>query len=212
MADVQVPIDSLDQQIGADVSGDTNTYVHTDEDKAQEEYVEPNTSDGVLEGDGVDAEVQTDVSLEERLSQVEAQVEEYRNQYLRAVADHKNYKRRTETEREELKKHAGASLLLKLLPVIDDFERALENAPSELVDTSWGDGMRMIAEKLNTILQSEGVTPIEALDQDFDPNMHHAVLYEEVDGKDGKVVAELQKGYMLHDRVLRPTMVKVGKC
>lgn len=150
-------------------------------------------------------------ALDERLAQAEAQAAEYKDQWLRAAADFKNYKRRAETERAELIRSASAGLILKLLPVIDDLERALENVPPEVVETQWWAGMKLIDQKLRTVLESEGVTPIEALGQEFDPNVHEAVLYEEAEGQENKVIAELQKGYKLRDRVLRPTMVKVGK-
>lgn len=149
--------------------------------------------------------------LQQRLAQAEAQAADYKDQWLRAAADYKNYKRRTETERSELIRSANAGLVLKLLPVLDDFDRAIANIPPEIAETPWWGGTQLIAQKLRTILESEGVTPIEALGQDFDPNLHEAVLYEEAEGQDGKVIAELQKGYKLRDRVLRPTMVKVGK-
>jgi molecular chaperone GrpE len=94
---------------------------------------------------------------------------------------------------------------------MDDFERAAASIPPEIAEHPWWAGTQLIEQKLRTILESEGVTPIEALGQDFDPNLHEAVLYEETEGQEGKVVGELQKGYKIHERVLRPTMVKVGK-
>ncbi len=155
-----------------------------------------------------------DVSKDEllhRLEQAEAQAAEYKDQWLRATADYKNYKRRTEQERGELIRNASSGLILKILPVLDDFERAMASVPPDVAATSWWAGMQLIDQKLRTILESEGVRPIEALGQEFDPNCHHAVIYEEAQGQENKVVEELQKGYTVHDRVLRPTMVKVGK-
>ncbi len=149
--------------------------------------------------------------LQNRLAQAEAQVAEYKDQWMRAVADYRNFKRRTETERSELIRNAGAALILKLLPVLDDFERAIANVPPEVAETPWWQGTQLIAQKLRTILESEGVKPIDALGQDFDPNLHEAVIYEEAEGQEGKVIAELQRGYLLHDRVIRPSMVKVGR-
>ncbi|MCU0490563.1 MAG: nucleotide exchange factor GrpE [Chloroflexaceae bacterium] len=149
--------------------------------------------------------------LLEKLAQAESQAADYKDQWLRAAADYKNYKRRTETERAELLRSASGGVILKLLPVLDDFERAIANIPPEVAETPWWGGTQLIAQKLRTILESEGVTPIAALDADFDPNLHEAVIYEDAPGQEGKVVAELQKGYKLRDRVLRPTMVKVGK-
>jgi molecular chaperone GrpE len=147
-----------------------------------------------------------------RLAQLEQENEELRNNWLRAVADYKNFKRRADQERADLIRGASAGLLLKLLPVVDDFERAAASAPAEFAGSPWFEGFKLIAQKLATILESEGVQPIAALGKEFDPTQHEAVIYEQTeDNSDGKVVAELQKGYKLRDRVLRPTMVKVGK-
>jgi len=145
-----------------------------------------------------------------RLARAEAEATDYKNQWLRAVADMKNYKRRAEHEREELKKNANAGLFLKLLPILDDLERAIENIPPEIAESAWWEGTSMIAQKFRLLFESEGVKPIEALDHPFDPNFHHAITYEEAPGKEGLVTSVLQKGYTLHDRVLRPAMVKVG--
>jgi molecular chaperone GrpE len=149
---------------------------------------------------------------QERIARLEQENEELRNNWLRAVADYKNFKRRADQERADLIRGASAGLLLKLLPVVDDFDRAATSAPREIAGSPWFDGFKLIAQKLQTVLESEGVIPIEALGQEFDPNQHEAVIYED-GGESGdiRVVAELQKGYKLRDRVLRPTMVKVGK-
>jgi molecular chaperone GrpE len=170
----------------------------------------------VVEGEVVDEEVsppgdQATTSEPQQPSQAEAQAEEYKDQWLRAVADFKNYKRRAEMERDELKRNANANLILKLLPILDDFELAIGNVPPEVAETPWWEGTTMITQKFRMLLESEGVTPIEAVGHEFDPNLHHAVSYEEIDGQNDKVIEELQKGYKLRDRVLRPAMVKVGK-
>jgi molecular chaperone GrpE len=150
-------------------------------------------------------------AVQQQLAAAETQAAEYKDQWLRSVAEFKNYKRRIEAERADLIRSASGRLVFKLLPVLDDFERAIDNIPADIADTAWWGGTQLIAQKLRTILESEGVTPIEAVGQDFDPNLHEAVLYEEAPGQDGKVVAELERGYRLNDRVLRPTKVKVGK-
>jgi molecular chaperone GrpE len=161
----------------------------------QEDQAEP----GVQEG-------------QDRLTQLENENADLRDKWLRAVADYKNFKRRADQERADLIRGASAGLLLKLLPVVDDFDRAAAGAPQEIASSPWFDGFKLIAQKLQTILESEGVAPIAALGQEFDPNQHEAVIYEDGgDGSEVRVVAELQKGYKLRDRVLRPTMVKVGK-
>ncbi len=136
------------------------------------------------------------------------QAEQYLANWQRAQADFANFKKRTEQDRAEFSKFANSVLMCSLLSVIDDFERALETS-SEAVGSGWVEGIELIYRKMMTELESQGLSRIEAEGQDFDPNFHQAVLYEE--GKEGQVIEELQKGYMLHDRLLRPTMVKVGK-
>lgn len=149
--------------------------------------------------------------LQARLTAADQQAAEYKDQWLRAVADFKNLKRRTDSERAELMKGASVGLLMKVLPIVDDFERAVENIPPEIAESAWWGGTQLIQSKLRMLLESEGVTAMEVLGQDFDPNFHDAVMYEDAAGQDGKVIAELQKGYMLRDRVLRPATVKVGR-
>ena len=96
--------------------------------------------------------------------------------------------------------------------MVDDIERALNSVTPDVASTPWYGGFKLIPQKLQTVLESEGVTRIAALGEDFDPNIHEAVIYEAAgEGQEGKVIAELQKGYKLRDRVLRPTMVKVGQ-
>lgn len=147
----------------------------------------------------------------ERIAQLEKENAELKDQWLRAVADYKNFKRRVDQERSDLIRNAGAGVLLKLLPVVDDLERAMGSITPEIAASAWYGGFKLIPQKLQALLESEGVTAIEALGADFDPNMHEAVIYEETDGQEGKVVGDLQRGYKLRDKVLRPSMVKVGK-
>ncbi len=165
----------------------------------------------VEEGDVVGEELEGlegIVSLKNALSEEKAKVESYLANWQRAQADFSNYKRRAEQERSETVKFANAALILNLLPVLDDLERALESVSEKLAGLTWVDGIALIYRKLRMILEAHGLTEVEALGQPFDPNLHEAVLYGE--GDEGKVIEELQKGYKLHDRVLRPTMVKVG--
>ena len=129
--------------------------------------------------------------------------------WQRAEADFVNYKRRVEQERDEAKRLANAALIINILPVLDDLERALTSLNIQLVGLTWFDGIRLIYRKLQLVLESAGVSMIEAEGQPFDPRFHEAVMYGE--GEEGKVVAEVQRGYKLGDRVLRPAMVIVGK-
>ena len=156
------------------------------------------------------AELKEDVtSLEKALAEERTKAESYMANWQRAQADFVNFKRRTEQERNEVVMLASATLMLSLLPVLDDLERALENVSEKLSGFTWVDGIALIYRKLKATLESHGLSEIKALGEPFDPNCHEAALYAE--GEEGKVIEELQKGYKLHDRVLRPAMVKVGK-
>jgi len=128
--------------------------------------------------------------------------------WQRAQADFINYKRRSEQEKEEISKFASSVLILNLLPILDDLERAFNSIPPRLAKLSWVEGIRLIERKLQANLKAQGLSQIEALGEPFDPNFHEAVRQGK--GKDGIVVEEIQKGYKLHDRVIRPTKVVVG--
>jgi molecular chaperone GrpE len=150
-------------------------------------------------------------ALRAELEGVRAQAADYLEGWQRARAEFANYKKRVEVEREQLRRTGTEALLLKLLPVVDDFERAFQALPEESTEPVWVDGFRMILRKLQAILESEDVTPIEAAGQPFDPLWHEAVLQEETEEHpDGYVTEEMQRGYRLGDRVLRPSMVKVA--
>lgn len=148
-------------------------------------------------------------SLTKALAEEKEKAEKYLANWQRAEADLINFKKRSEQEKAEITKFANAVLVMSLLPILDDFERALDNVSIKLAGFTWVDGIRLIQRKLQAVLESQGLSQIEALGNDFDPAVHEAVLEEE--GEEGKVIEELQKGYKFHERVLRPAMVKVGK-
>jgi molecular chaperone GrpE len=150
-----------------------------------------------------------ELSIQEQLSKAKEEAQKFRDNWHRAEADFQNYKRRAEQEREELRRFGNVSIIINLLPVLDDFERAFASLDSHLAGLSWFDGMLLIYRKLRQLLENAGVKPIETEGQAFDPRFHEAVAH--VEGDEGKVVAEVQRGYKLHDRVLRPAMVVVGK-
>lgn len=149
-----------------------------------------------------------DAAAEPDLAKAQEDAQKYLDNWRRAEADLQNFKRRAEQERDESRRFAGASLLINLLPIVDDLERAFNSLDSKLAGMSWFDGIRLIYRKMIMLLENSGVTPIQAENQQFDPKYHEAVAH--VDGEEGKVLSEVQRGYMLHDRVLRPAMVVVG--
>jgi molecular chaperone GrpE len=148
--------------------------------------------------------------IENALEEARAQSDENLRAWQRTAADLSNYRRRTDDERETVARFANALLISKLLSVLDDFDRALESVPPDS-DDAWVDGVRLVERKLRNVLESEGVTPIEATGLPFDPNLHEAVVHEDTaDHPDNQVIDELQRGYRLHDRVLRPALVRVA--
>lgn len=156
-----------------------------------------------------DAAATNGASLEERLAKAEADAQKYLDNWRRAEADFQNFKKRSEQERDELRRFSSGALIINLLPLVDDFERAFASIDTNLAGLTWMDGLRLMYRKLLALLEASGVRPIEADGQKFDPRIHEAVAH--VDGEEGKVLSEVQRGYMLHDRVLRPAMVVVGR-
>jgi len=180
----------------------------------QEESAEIEPTPSEEEGQAqVEEEVKKDEleTLRAELEKAQAQAAEYLDGWQRARAEFANYKKRMEAEWEEFRRTSNEALLLKLLPVVDDFERAFQTLPDDLKGKPWVDGIAMILRKLQAVLESENVTPIEAEGQPFDPQWHEAVMQEETtEHPDGYVIEEMQRGYRLGERVLRPTMVKVA--
>lgn len=149
-------------------------------------------------------------SLERELEQANARAEENLRNWQRSAADFSNYRRRTDEERMAIGQLSTADLLLRLLAVVDDFDRALENVPKDTHE-AWVDGIRLVERKLRAILESEGITPIEAVGQPFDPNLHEAVVHTQTtEHPDNLVIDEIQRGYRLGERVLRPALVTVA--
>jgi molecular chaperone GrpE len=140
-----------------------------------------------------------------------AQVEELTNDLKRMAADFSNYRKRNDAERAEFAKFAKADLIAKLLDVLDGYDRALSTVPDELKGQPWVEGMWLVERKLRTVLESEGLEPIDSLGKPFDPYLHQAVAYIESDEPEGTVIEEHQKAYRLHDRVIRPALVTVAK-
>ena len=164
--------------------------------------------------EGLNSEAEPEVveedigALKQSLAEEKAKAEGYLANWQRAQADFINYKRRSEQEKEEISKFANASLMFSLLPILDDLERAFSSIPSHLARLTWSDGIKLIERKLKATLEAQGLSQIKALGEPFDPKFHEAAMHGK--GKEGIVVEELQKGYKLHDRVIRPSMVVVG--
>lgn len=166
----------------------------------------------ILENENPSVETEDPAALKKLLEDERAKSTEYLDSWRRATADFSNYKKRQEKDAGELTKFANSVLISRLLPVLDDLDRAFQTLPANLRDLTWIDGIELIARKMRAVLEGEGLKTIDAEGKTFDPNIHEAVIHEESEThEDGEVITELQKGYRLHDRVLRPTLVKVAK-
>jgi molecular chaperone GrpE len=148
------------------------------------------------------------------LTDLQRERDDYKDRWLRKGAEFDNYRKRIERERREQADQSVVDLLEELLLVVDDFDRALTVDAGEGGEGggAYRKGVELIHGKLHDLLRKQGLKPIDALGADFDPNIHQAVVHEESpEHREGEVIGELRKGYMLNDRLLRPAMVKVAK-
>jgi molecular chaperone GrpE len=144
------------------------------------------------------------------LEQARARADENLANWQRSAADFANFKRRTDEERRASATLSNAALISRLLAVLDDFDRALDSVPADAHE-SWVEGIRLVERKLRGVLESEGLTAIDAVGKQFDPNLHEAVVHEDTaEHPDNVVIDELQRGYRLRDRVIRPALVRVA--
>lgn len=160
--------------------------------------------------DQKDAEIE---ALKKQLAEAEAKAREYLDGWQRARAEFANYKKRQEADNASLRQFAIGAFVGKILPVLDDFERAAKTLPHNLQGLTWIDGVLLIHRKMQLVLESEGVRPIDvAPNAPFDPTLHEAISHDEAEGIDsGHVIEEVQKGYKLGDRVIRPALVRVAR-
>lgn len=204
--------ESLEEQ-DVSTAGETTPDLPSEEDEAAaaaEATVEAEdevTSD--LDVEELQAQIE---DLKEQLAALEEEAAKNLDGWQRAQASFQNYRRRTETEKEEWRVIANVALLSRLLPILDDFDRAFDNVPASLEGHRWLDGVRLVKQKLHHLLKTENVEPIEVKPGDeFDPQYHEAVLSQPVENfEEGQIVAEAQRGYMQGERVLRPARVVVA--
>ncbi|WP_430091673.1 nucleotide exchange factor GrpE [Paenibacillus cisolokensis] len=157
------------------------------------------------------AEAAGDNAAQAEIERLQNELSETQQRALRAQADFDNFRKRTQKEKEELAKYASSKLIQELLPVIDNFERALQASEDNPEFESFSKGVNMIFRQLEQVLAAEGLTAMNSVGQPFNPEFHQAIMQVESDEhEEGIVVEEVQKGYMLKDKVLRPAMVKVS--
>ncbi|MGE7826164.1 nucleotide exchange factor GrpE [Paenibacillus sp. NPDC093718] len=176
---------------------------NTGESGSAEEAVNPEQEIPVTES--------ADEAGSAELEKLQAEVLEHQQRTLRVQADFDNFRRRTQKEKEDLGKYASSKLITELLPVIDNFERALQASEENPEFESFSKGVSMIFRQLESVLATEGLTAMKSVGEPFNPEYHQAIMQVESDEyEEGIVVEEVQKGYMLKDKVLRPAMVKVS--
>lgn len=146
-------------------------------------------------------------------AQLTKERDEYLDQWKRSAADFINFKKREERLRLDRERGANQRVLRKLLPILDDFNRGAQHRPADLVENEWANGILAIERKLWSVLEQEGITPIDAsAGTEFDPNLHDAIVSQEVEGAEaGTILTELERGYKHYDTVLRPSRVVVAK-
>jgi molecular chaperone GrpE len=166
----------------------------------------------VFDEAGDSNEDSTDVDYAAEIQNLTSKLEEADNRYLRLQADFDNFRRRTRLDIEAGEKYKAQKLVTELLPALDNFERALQIEADNEQSRTLLQGMEMVYRSLVEALKKEGVEPIEAVGKEFDPNFHQAVMQGEDENFGSNIVsAEFQKGYMLKDRVIRPSMVQVNQ-
>jgi molecular chaperone GrpE len=180
---------------------ENNEELKKESDKIDNEEVSDETQDNLEGTENLEDDSQKDEDKEK--------LQELNNKFIRLQADFINYRNRVEREKKSLYASATEDIILQLLPVLDNFERALNNIEK---DNAYYEGIKMIYNQMINVLTNNGLKEIECLGETFDPNFHHAVFMEECEDKDeGTIIEVLQKGYMLNEKVIRPSMVKVAK-
>jgi molecular chaperone GrpE len=184
-----------------------------EEIRASEEAENIHTT-GDQNTDSVDTSVdveETEPDLEQQLVVAQEQAAEYLDGWQRARAEFANARKRLERGRTEAYRNATVDFARRLLPALDDFERASDNVPEEIAADSWYDGLMLIQRKFETVLEDLQVERIEAVGQEFDPNFHEALtLKQKEDVESGMVIEELQVGYRIGDQIIRPSLVNVS--
>ncbi|WP_058307401.1 nucleotide exchange factor GrpE [Gracilibacillus massiliensis] len=176
----------------------------------KEEVVE-DTEQEIITDEKNDEPQEQEVNNEE-LTKLQAEKDDLQNHLLRVQAEYDNFRKRTKKEKEADLKYKSQSVVTELLPVLDNFERALQVEVEDKAAKGIVEGLEMVYRQLKTVLESEGVEEIETDGQTFDPTKHQAVMQVEEDGyESNQIVETMQKGYQLKDRVIRPAMVKVNQ-
>ena len=195
----------------------TKEKKHKPEEELAEDEVQESKAEAVATSNDVAEDATAEVeqlsaeldSLKKQLAEAEAKTAEYKDSWLRSQAEFQNYKKRLDRDNEMLYNSMKGDIIKKVLPILDDLERALQNRST---DDAWANGIELVVRKFQNILESEGIKKIEAVGAEFDPKFHEAISHETANGaKSGHVIGVVQNGYMLGERVIRPALVRVAQ-
>ena len=190
------------------MSEDKKKQIPIEEGADEAEKVKAEDAGEKTEGEAAEEEAK-EAEAEKAEEEAKKAEEAESERYMRLMAEFQNFKRRVAKEKSDIHAYANEKIVSDLLPVLDNFERALS---TETEDEGYAKGMQLIFEQLKTALGNAGLEEIKAMDEEFDPNVHNAVMTETIEDKeDGTVTKVLQKGYRLKDKVVRPSMVAVNK-
>ena len=188
------------------MSEDKKKQIPIEESADEAEEVKAEDAEEKAEGEAAEETAKEEAEKKEAEEAKKAEEAES-ERYMRLMAEFQNFKRRAAKEKSDIHAYANEKIVGDLLPVLDNFERALS---TETEDEGYAKGMQLIFEQLKTALGNAGLEEIKAMDEEFDPNVHNAVMTETIEEKeDGTVTKVLQKGYKLNDKVIRPSMVAV---
>lgn len=193
----------------------------TSENVSPQDKTEMAEANDQIEQEAIDTSAEAEVEIEaipevqalqDELKDWQAKANEYLDGWQRARAEFANYKKRVEREQASAYQNAAGNVIKRHLEILDDLERALKNRPVEGDGAAWANGIELVYRKFISFLEAEGVRPMQAKGQFFDPTMHEAILQEESsDHESGEIIEEIKQGYMLGERVLRPAQVRLAK-
>ena len=216
-------LENIMEELEQEAADKAKEQEQTESEKAEEKTEEEgNTASENAETSGAEAPSEEEAEeapkkkgifgKKDKKDPLKEKVDELNDRVMRQMAEFENFRKRTEKEKAQMFEQGQSNVLAKLLPVIDNFERGLAAVPEAEKDGAFADGMNKIYKQLLKEVEDLGVTPIEAVGKEFDPNLHNAVMQvESKEYESGIVAQELQKGYMFHDNVLRHSMVAVSQ-
>jgi molecular chaperone GrpE len=211
MAEKKIKVQKIGEEEQPEQHPDAQDAAAEKEVEAEVLNEQTESVDELLEIPEVDLSPEDILALQESLAESEAKAAEYLDGWQRARAEFVNYKKRMDRDRQQIYQEASARVIKRYLEILDDLERALKDRPQEGQGAAWSQGIELIYQKMQSFLDAEGVKPIQAQGELFDPNLHEAIAQTESDDHEsGEIIEVMQRGYLIGERVLRPAIVRVA--